>query len=492
MAQEGLRRRRGARSAQRAEAEAKETEAAARRTPAELIEAERASLGAFALACVAISAFFVFMAQNTVVPPPGRLYGVMIDAGSTGTRAQVFAFRRDPQSGRLTLDSTEMFNHKKSLAALAMGVGGTGPEFFKPLLAQVKKAVPGARRREATPIALRATAGLRLLGLDAAEKALVAARGALSKSGFLFEEEWVSVLDEAEEGMHAWTTVNYLLGNFDDVTTGNRKFVGALDLGGGSMQMVFRTEDADVENGVLEDADPDAGSESGYTSFKAPLAAVSEVSVFGQSHKVVTKSHLGLGLFDFTKKLYMLFDREGVLEEGNPCFRKGKLFANKALRLGVTGSEERRTVTIKGDGDFDRCVASAKIVMATFGGRDGLKSKLAAGTEFYAFAFFYDRVVGLGLPTNATKADLVAKGKQLCETPGSTELAGDFDEACAEFSYVYSILDELTHDFSEERGVKLRFEQYVDGHMIGWALGAMAKTLQPVMHVQIALEATKA
>lgn len=434
----------------------------------ELLDEEDKSFSQFlSLVGVAILVF-LYMIRSTVIPPPGRVMAVVIDAGSTGTRAQVFHFHHDNSQGQLLLNRTQMFKHKFTIAALGLGTSSSSPyRFFRPLLDNVKKAVVGVRRRKYTPIILRATAGLRLLGPDAADIALQKSREALNGTEFLFQEDYVSIINDADEANYAWISVNYLLGNFHGEKT-TTDLVGALDLGGASMQIVYQ---------LPSDATAEVPSEERQ-----------KVRVFKKDYTLHSRSFLGLGLFDFTKKLYSLFESEGVLEDGNPCFRKDKRFVDKMLRMGVAGADTKRRVTIVGDGNFDRCVASAEIVIASSNKFETGTKALPPKSTFYAFAFFYDRVVKMGLSTTPSKEDFVKKGKELCETVPAQAVKHDFDEACAEFSFVFAVMKMLTEDFSKERDVRIKFEQYVDGHMLGWALAAALDVVEPVMHSQLALD----
>ncbi|CAN8064269.1 unnamed protein product [Agarophyton chilense] len=461
-----------------------ETEIRPKSVP-ELLGEENASfknfIGLAALACL----LFIQMLQNTRLPPRGRVYAIMIDAGSTGTRAQVFSFRFNNTEQRLTLQSTAMFSQNRSIDQI---VSGTNPkQFFKPLLEKLKKAVPGVRRRKRTPIALHATAGLRLLGDEKAEKALDIARSVLNSTEFLYKQDWVSVLSESDEANHAWVTTNYLLGNFDP---GNdeKRFVGALDLGGASMQVVFH-DDGDVDDYITSPPEPDESeAESVEQKGKFP-ASETHVDVFGKSYKLHARNHLGLGLVNFKKKLYGIFDHEGVLEEGNPCFRMGQKFEKTKLQIQTPGREESKIVSIVGDGDFDRCLASAEIAIASFSRLNDQRSHLPDGSNFYAFAYFYDKTVGLGLSSKLSKREMMKKGNELCNEKNlDSSGAADFDESCAEFSYIFAVMKILTDDFSESKSDVI-FEQYVDGHMLGWALGAVLDTLNPdVIAKQISLE----
>lgn len=443
------------------------------KTVEQVLKEEEASFSNFLKLSALLVFVFFYMIRTTALPPNRRVYAVIVDAGSTGTRAQIFEFVHNLTTDRLELRGTKMHSIKKSIAALGTGVGGTGNQFFKPLIESVKKGVPGIRRRRRTPIKLGATAGLRLLGEDAAELALHHARKALNSTDFLFHEDYVSIMDSRDEAKHGWTTVNYLLGRIGPEAT--EPPVATLELGGGSTQFVHpatSTDELDKEDGVSH---------------------LVSVDVLGESHQVMASSHLGLGLLSFTKMLYTSFETEGVLIEGNPCFRLGKTFKDKMLKLGGEGSEETRRVTIIGDGDFDRCVASSEIVIAHAVEKGDTIPPLPKDTVAYAFAFFYDRTVGYGMSAEPTKEEFLRKGKQLCEEPESARSPGqlskqDEDGACAEFSYVYALIKLLTSDFSPEHNVKVRFEQYVDGHMLGWALGAALDAVEPTIHHQIAVD----
>ncbi|GAA6102987.1 ectonucleoside triphosphate diphosphohydrolase 6 isoform X3 [Tachysurus ichikawai] len=87
-------------------------------------------------------------------------YGIMFDAGSTGTRIHIFQFQQEPNAS-LKLGPETFKAIKPGLSAYA-----DEPEKCKAglleLLEAAKKTVPPAQWSY-TPLALRATAGLRLL-----------------------------------------------------------------------------------------------------------------------------------------------------------------------------------------------------------------------------------------------------------------------------------------------------------------------------------------
>nr|XP_020650438.1 ectonucleoside triphosphate diphosphohydrolase 6 [Pogona vitticeps] len=113
-------------------------------------------------------------------------YGIMFDAGSTGTRVHVFKFSQKPKEIPKLIHTT-----------------------FKALQ-------PG----------LSAYA-------DDADKV----KDVFQESPFLVSDDCVSIMDGTYEGISAWITVNFLTGRLN---APGKKSVGMLDLGGGSIQITFR------------------------------------------------------------------------------------------------------------------------------------------------------------------------------------------------------------------------------------------------------------
>lgn len=415
----------------------------------ETIDNEKSTATLMTIAGIALGIFFIYLGISTDVPIADVSHAVIIDAGSTGTRAQVFSFRDR------SLFQTKLFAIDKPISHLAFGSDSTS--FFKSMLDGVKSVIPGVKRRKSVPLALRATAGLRLSVPEHADRALDEARKALKSSGFLVKDEWISIMDDQSEGTGAWTTVNYLRGHLNGSLS---ESVGIMELGGASLQIVFEANDE-----ALEEVDV-VKRAFGKSRASHPLVPrIVEGNWGGKDRKLISINRLGFGLNEFTKKLYSVFDREGVLTEGNPCFRKGKVLEDKILLLG-SGVQFKETFT--GDGDFERCVASAQIALAQYGPLDTSLLATFKG-EVVGFAFLYDLTVALGISESPTKEELMELGKKLCEGDGST--ANDTDEICLEYSYVYLLLSEITGGFKNE--AKLKLVQYIDGHMLGWSLGSV-------------------
>ena len=111
--------------------------------------------------------------------------------------------------------------------------------------------------KSCSPIAVKATAGLRLLGEEMSVKILDAVRNRL-ETAYPFpvvskEKGGVQIMKGEDEGVFAWITTNYLLGKIggpDKTPT-----AAIFDLGGGSTQIVFQPTFPGVTDGGMPGED---------------------------------------------------------------------------------------------------------------------------------------------------------------------------------------------------------------------------------------------
>uniref|UniRef100_A0A0D3H0L6 Uncharacterized protein n=1 Tax=Oryza barthii TaxID=65489 RepID=A0A0D3H0L6_9ORYZ len=163
-------------------------------------------------------------------------YGVVIDAGSTGSRVHVIAYRSSSSSPasalpRIDWARTASMKAAPGLSSFASDPGGAGRS-LAPLLEFARRRVPPESWAE-TDVRLMATAGLRLLDAAVAEAVLDSCRVLLRGSGFQFQDDW------ATEGMYAWIAANYALGTLGD---DSQDTTGIIELGGASVQVTFVTD----------------------------------------------------------------------------------------------------------------------------------------------------------------------------------------------------------------------------------------------------------
>ena len=135
---------------------------------------------------------------------PGRplvQYVLMVDAGSMGSRIHVYKFNYCNATPELEGDT---FAHvEPGLSSYDSDSEGAARSLDE-LLDTALKTVP-SYLHSSTPVAVKATAGLRLLGEEKSERILAAVRSRLiSKYPFpIVKDQGVAVMDGADEGIPA-------------------------------------------------------------------------------------------------------------------------------------------------------------------------------------------------------------------------------------------------------------------------------------------------
>lgn len=135
---------------------------------------------------------------------PGRplvQYVLMVDAGSMGSRIHVYKFNYCNATPELEGDT---FGHVEPGLSSYDGDSEGAARSLDKLLDLALKTVP-TYLHSSTPVAVKATAGLRLLGEEKSEMILAAVRRRL-ESTYPFpivKDQGVAVMDGADEGMQA-------------------------------------------------------------------------------------------------------------------------------------------------------------------------------------------------------------------------------------------------------------------------------------------------
>lgn len=264
---------------------------------------------------------------------------------------------------------------------------------LKPLLKTAMDAVPPSLRG-CTPISVKATAGLRLLGADLSKNILKAVREMLeTEYPFPIADgangNGIEIMEGRDEGVFAWITVNYLLSRIgaDETsskggagTSGTQKVQTAavMDLGGASTQIVFEP--------IYES----------NTQGMHPGEHVYELSNFGgRKYTLYQNSYLGYGLMEARKSInsltYMTFSLshpdkvrmgttpvklaapEGVaggssgsgqdaeVKVPSPCFAEGR---SKKVKVRMPGQSDEIDVTMVGTaGGFEACKRLVEVMM---------------------------------------------------------------------------------------------------------------------------------
>ncbi|CAN6454530.1 unnamed protein product [Victoria cruziana] len=280
----------------------------------------------------------------------------------------------------------------------------------------------------------QATAGLRALPGDAADKILQAVRDFLAaESSLKFKHDWVTVIDGTQEGSFQWVTINYLLGNLGK-KYGNT--VGIIDLGGGSVQMAY--------------AIPQKEAVGSPKSSDGQYSYVKELFLKGTKYYLYVHSYLHYGLLAARAEIL------SVKITGHPCILKGfdGTYNYGEVRL--------KASALPSGSSYEDCRLAATAALrvndtcthlkCTFGGiwsgggGDGQKSLFVA-------SFFFDRAVEAGFvdpkhPISTVKPkDFEDAAKKVCKTTlkDAADLYTKVDEnhlpyLCMDLVYQYTLL----------------------------------------------------
>lgn len=164
---------------------------------------------------------------------------------------------------------------------------------LEPLLEYAYEKIPEQERKKA-PVYLMATAGLRLVGEQKKDEILQSVCKTLEASPFTFKCPWATLLSGFDEGLYGWVTVNYLM---DALQASAPKSYGIIDLGGGSVQIVFEPKG------------------------KIPAAERHTLPLSHGTKTLYVKSHLGYGLDQSRGSIAAVAAKDG--RHVHPCLPTG-------------------------------------------------------------------------------------------------------------------------------------------------------------------------
>ncbi|KAL8278983.1 hypothetical protein RQP46_008652 [Phenoliferia psychrophenolica] len=444
--------------------------------------------------------------SSKCTPPPGKKassYALMIDAGSTGSRLHLYTFSHcDPDPAALPkLEDEGFFTTKPGLSSYA-GKPREAAESLRGLMDHAMEGVP-ASERSCTPVAVKATAGLRLLG-ERESTAILQSVEAWLKSDWPFSlvDDGVVVMDGRDEGelssqgccfLQPLTYISYQVSMLGSRSTSNAdptSTAAVMDLGGASTQIVF---------------EPTFDTLSGTKL--APGEHVYDLDFAGKKHVLYQHSHLGYGLMQARRAINNLVafsyvwqsapkghpivweDLSEETEIHNPCMFKGQ---KKVVKLDPPGRDVVNVTMIGTGAGFEACRRVVDVMIAkdavceeepcAFAGvyQPALGEVFAAG-KVWALSYFYDRIAPLGLDSPFTISDFRKLTSDVCAGPKSKAWSrfkgnkealfelSDRPEYCLDLTFQYSLLS-LGYELDDERQIWMG--KKVEGVELGWALGA--------------------
>ncbi|OAQ96544.1 hypothetical protein LLEC1_02346 [Akanthomyces lecanii] len=287
-------------------------------------------------------------------------YGVVLDAGSSGTRVYVYKWRNPsaPPKHKYDDDDDEVRslpkielkkNHKihPGISTFADAVDSVGHDHLQELVDVAIKKVPSHKIPE-TPIFLMATAGVRFLP-EHKQKALLGAVCLYFKNNTKFQlpdcDAHVQVIRGETEGLYGWIAANYLLGGFErpneHMHTKGHHTYGFLDMGGASAQIAFAPNATEAKKHAND----------------LKLVRMRNLDGSSVEYKVFTSTWLGYGANKardrFIEKLADQYDTS-VHEIPDPCLPTGLRTTLKGGIVDSAASSDQQVLL--GTGKFDECV----------------------------------------------------------------------------------------------------------------------------------------
>lgn len=339
--------------------------------------------------CVAMSLFVVLVTLYTMFHSSSTdhpfsasgsdMYSVMIDAGSTGSRVHAYHFTRD-SSGNPVLQSELFEQLKPGLSQFARKDDYKGgADSLIPLLDAAMSKVPAALRH-ATPITLKATAGLRMTGAAQSEGTLQAVRDLIMTYPFKFNPaDGAEIMGGLSEAEFAWITVNYLQ---DQLSLPAAKTSVMLDLGGGSTQIAM----------ALPASKGNIAKSSKSSDYKTS-------TLLGQTHLLYLHSFLGQGL---------MAGRGGIYEDGGES--AGACVPADA-KVSYEYNDKSWSVSGKATSSADGCMAVARKALRAAGSDfSQAVEQPQKGQPVFAMSYYFDRGIEAGLISpEAETGDLTPK-----------------------------------------------------------------------------------
>jgi guanosine-diphosphatase len=417
----------------------------------------------------------------------------MIDAGSTGSRIHVYKFNNCGPTPELEDEAFKMTDKRPEGSGLSSyKTDAEGAAKSLDMLMDVAMQTVPDEYKSCSPVAVKATAGLRLLGEEMSVKILEAVRTRL-ETVYPFpvvsrEKNGVEIMKGEDEGVYAWITTNYLLGKIggpDKTPT-----AATFELGGGSTQIVFEPTFKGAHDGGLPEKLADGDHKY-------------ELKFGGREFTLYQHSHLGYGLMSARKAVHRLVVEN--MHKANPSsmtwldspIRNPCLAPNTSRTVEVVLPEGHALgpkVTVQMEGPRDalpaQCRALAEGILhkdakcdlapCSFNGiHQPSLEKTFAREDVYIFSYFYERTQPLGMPESFTLRELhdltatVCAGEKSWEAfagiEGVLDDLNDRPEWCLDLNFMGALLH-TGYEMPMDREVKIA--KQIKGKELGWCLGA--------------------
>lgn len=357
-------------------------------------------------------------------------YAVIIDAGSSGSRAHVFEYlKSSPQAPVPVIN--DVFNQRTSpgLSSYATAPLAAGSS-LKPILDAVAIDLQhrGVNLVD-VPVHVLATAGMRLLS-PVEQDAIYSNVRSYIRSHYAFElkqNNQVRTISGVEEGAFGWLDVNYLMHHFVDP----KATIGSIDMGGASTQIAFATMDTNQQDNEIA------------------------VTINHTPYRIYSQSFLGLGQDQARRSM-------SADEGASSCYPDG--YPLDAERLGYF--------------NFAPCSAIYQGILQD----QNVSNRIlpTAGQSFVAYSGIYYNYHFFEIQDRPTQSTLQAKIAAVCYLPWSTLQINYPDTSPAFLASVCAnsvYADDLLYNTYQLQDSQLQVTDAIKGTGIDWTLGALLYSL---------------
>ncbi|XGW21727.1 hypothetical protein V3C99_004584 [Haemonchus contortus] len=425
--------------------------------------------------------------QNTFTDEADeKSYGVIMDAGSTGTR--LFLYSWTSSSDKELIDIVPALDHLNNHVVKKVYPGLSSfqdrpekaAEYIRPLLDYASQFIPHDKLPY-TPVFLLATAGMRLVPEKQQAAILADLHTKLPlMTPMQIMKEHIKVIEGKWEGIYSWIAVNYILGKFkinNGSITSRPDTVGMIDMGGASMQIAFEMPPKDdfrsenVENVNLGCRDDDDR----------------------HKYKLFVTTFLGYGVNEGLRKYEQQLSDQ-LLSTKESYVRDECMPVN--LQKVINRSDGSMFVR-KGIGDWEGCVDKLSNMITKpfvhpkslckpncFFGSVAAPMVSLSSMALYGFSEYWyslDEVLSLGGRYNYTL--IAEKSKQFCSQRWSAIQSAArrklypksnddrLKSQCFKSAWIAAILHEGFDVDKEHNNFQTAF--HIAGQEVQWALGAM-------------------
>lgn len=251
-------------------------------------------------------------------------YIVVVDAGSSGSRANLFHIIRGTNDEANDIKQMNQIEVTPGLSSFEKNPEDAWDSIY-PILKQTESLID-SRYVYQTPIYILATAGMRVLSKKSQKIIYNNIYTCYLKSDIkmYMDITQLNTIDGEEEALYGWITVNILKNTITPsfLLKGNQKTVASLDLGGESTQIAFLKPSSNNKVGHKIDID----------------------------HDIYKRSYLFYGAKESMNRYELYISMKSTYSNrtvDSPCFNVGYQGHHQLLE----------GVTFMGTGDFDQCIS---------------------------------------------------------------------------------------------------------------------------------------